>query len=195
VIVEAHPVGSDDWTTLPEAGGLTSPDVPSDCEQGFLVEEHPFLLRYLTAGPEGCDRIGTTGEWHAMSGSSDGWTPVTFDLSDYAGSSVEVSISYVTDPASGGVGVVIDDTAVLVDGEVVQEEGFESDLGPWSVTGPPQGSPPGGASFRRAEGLLFSAVTTEDTVLLGFGVEQIATAAERAAVVRRALDHLLPPRT
>ena len=23
VIVEAHPVGTDDWTTLPEAGGLT----------------------------------------------------------------------------------------------------------------------------------------------------------------------------
>ena len=63
------------------------------------------------------------------------------------------------------------------------------------MTGPPEGSPPGGGSFRRAEGLLFSAVTTEDSVLLGFGVEQVASAAERAALVRRALDHLLPPGT
>ena len=44
VIVEAHTVGSDDWTTLPEIGGLTSTDVPADCEPGFLLEEHPFLL-------------------------------------------------------------------------------------------------------------------------------------------------------
>ena len=195
VLVEAHPVGSDDWTTLPERGGLTSPDVPSDCEQGFLVEEHPFLLRYLTPGPEGCDRTGTTGEWNAMSGSSDGWTPARFDLSAYAGQSVEVSISYVTDPASGGVGAFVDDTAVVVGGQVREREGFETGLGPWSVTGPPEGSPPGGAAFRRAEGVLSSAVTTPDSVLLGFGVEQLASAAERAEVLGRALDHLLPPAT
>ncbi len=43
VIVEAHTVGQDDWTTLPEAGGLTSTAVPTECEAGFLLDEHPFL--------------------------------------------------------------------------------------------------------------------------------------------------------
>jgi hypothetical protein len=41
-------------------------------------------------------------------------------------------------------------------------------------------------------GLLFSAVSTEDSVLLGFGIEQIESAAERAAVLGKALKHLLP---
>ena len=43
VIVEAHPVGTDDWTTLPEAGGLSDTDSPAECEVGFLLELHPFL--------------------------------------------------------------------------------------------------------------------------------------------------------
>ena len=126
-----------------------------------------------------------------MTGSSDGWQPATFDLSAYAGQQVEVSISYVTDPSTGGVGVVVDDTAVLVDGSEVSSEGFETGLGAWSVPGPPAGSPPGGGDFVRSQGLLSGAVTTEDSVLLGFGLEQIGSGAERAALVRRAMQHLL----
>ena len=41
VIVEAHPVGSDDWTTLPEAGGLTNTDVPAECEAGLPARGAP----------------------------------------------------------------------------------------------------------------------------------------------------------
>jgi hypothetical protein len=191
VIVEAHPVGSDDWTTLPEAGGLTSTEVPTECEAGFLLEEHPFLLHYLTPG-DPCTATGTTGQWNAMTGNSDGWQQATFDLSAYAGQQVEVSISYVTDPASGGVGAFIDDTQVLVGGVARDQEGFETGLGAWSLIGPPAGSPPAGGDFRRAPGLFFSAVTTEDAVLFGFGVEQIESPAERAAVLGKAMEHLLP---
>jgi len=68
-------------------------------------------------------------------------------------------------------------------------------LGAWSVLGPPPGSPPGGGNFQRAQGLLFSAVSTEDSVLLGFGAEQIESPAERAAVLGKALKHLLPSDT
>jgi hypothetical protein len=35
-------------------------------------------------------------------------------------------------------------------------------------------------------------VSTEDSVLLGFGVEQIESPAERAALLGKALKHLLP---
>ena len=191
VIVEAHTVGSEDWTTLPETGGLTSTEVPTECEAGFLLEEHPFLLHYLTLG-DACTATGTTGKWNAMTGNSDGWQQATFDLSAYAGKQVEVSISYVTDPATGGVGAFIDDTKVVVGGAVIDSEGFENGLGAWSVPGPPPGSPPAGGDFRRAQGLFFSAVSTEDSVLLGFGVEQIESATERAAVLGKALKHLLP---
>ena len=189
VIVEAHPVGSEDWTSLPETGGLTSTEVPTECEAGLLLEEHRFLLHYLTPGQTACTASGTSGKWNAMTGNSGGWQQATFDLSAYAGKQVEVSISYATDPSVGGVGAFIDDTCVLVDGE--QREGFETGLGAWSVLGPPSGSPPGGGDFQRAQGLLFSAVTTEDSVLFGFGIEQIESA-ERAAVLGKAMEHLLP---
>ena len=39
-------------------------------------------------------------------------------------------------------------------------------------------------------GGITASVTTEDTMLLGFGLEQLATDEERAAVVGAALDHL-----
>ena len=195
VLVEAHAVGSDDWTTLPEIGGLTATGVPAECEAGFLLEEHPFLLHYLTPGNTDtntpCTATGTTGEWNAMTGNSGGWQQATFDLSAYAGQQVEVSISYVTDASVGGVGAFIDDTRILVDGTAEQQEGFETGLGAWSVLGPPAGSPPAGGDFQRAQGLLFSAVTTEDSVLFGFGIEQIASPAERAAVLGKAMEHLL----
>ena len=41
VIVEAHTVGQEDWTTLPEAGGLTTTTVPAECEVGYLLEVAP----------------------------------------------------------------------------------------------------------------------------------------------------------
>jgi hypothetical protein len=36
-------------------------------------------------------------------------------------------------------------------------------------------------------------VTTDDTILLGFGLEQLATDDERTAVVAAALEHLAVP--
>ena len=38
VIVEARTVGEEDWTTLPDLGGVTSSDVPAECEVGFLLD-------------------------------------------------------------------------------------------------------------------------------------------------------------
>jgi murein tripeptide amidase MpaA len=190
VIVEAHTVGADDWTTLPETGGLTSTDVPTECEVGFLLAEHPFLEHYLTPG-DPCTATGTSGSWNAMTGSSDGWQQATFDLSAFAGKQVEISISYVTDPGTGGAGVFIDDTAIVVGGAVTEAEGFETGLGAWSLPGAPAGSPPGGGDFSRSQSRFSAAVTTTDTVLLGFGVEQLATPAEQVEILGRAVRAVL----
>ena len=41
VLVEAHTVGQEDWTTLPELGGGTSTAVPAECEGGFYLGAAP----------------------------------------------------------------------------------------------------------------------------------------------------------
>ncbi|KUN87384.1 peptidase M14 [Streptomyces bungoensis] len=192
VLVEAHTAGADDWTTLPEAGGATRSAVPSECGAGFLVREHPWLRHYLTPADNACTASGTTGSWNSLTGSSGGWQPVSFDLSAYAGKRVEVSISYVTDPGSGGHGVLADDASLVVGGTAKDTEGFESSLGPWSVAGPPAGSPPVRKDWARTGALFqtYAAVTTHDTVLLGFGLEQVPSAAGRAALLRKAYASL-----
>ena len=189
VIVEARQVGSEDWTTLPEAGGATSSDVPTECEAGFLLDLHPWLLHYLTPG-EPCTTPGDTGDWNALTGSSL-WMPVSYDLSAYAGGQVEVVVSYVTDPATGGLGAIIDDTKLVTTAGASQAEGFEEGLGAWHVLGAPEGSPQNLSDWERADGLaeLASVTATEDTLLFGFGLEQLATDDERAEVVGRILDH------
>ena len=52
-------------------------------------------------------------------------------------------------------------------------EGFETDLGPWSAPGAPEGSPGNAGDFERAQSQVGAAITTDDTVLLGFGIEQV----------------------
>ena len=190
VIIEAHTVGQQDWTTLPEKNGLSDSGVPDDCDQGFLLEEHPFLAHYLTLGNP-CTATGTTGSWNRLTGSSGGWQQVSYDLSAYAGKRVEVAISYVTDGSTGGLGVLVDATRITVGGTATQAEGFESGLGAWTTPPPPAGSPTGGGEFKRSQHLLAASVTTKDTVLLGFGVEQLATRAERTDILGRAVRYLL----
>ncbi|MDX3239023.1 M14 family zinc carboxypeptidase [Streptomyces sp. ME03-5709C] len=189
-ILEIHTVGADDWTTLPEAGGATGTTVPAECEAGFYVAEHPWLTHYLTPGSDGCRATGTSGAWNSFTGSSAGWQPVNFDLSAYAGKKVEVSLSYVSDPGSGGQGVQADEMSLVIGGAVTETEGFETSLGPWTVTGPPAGSPTAQRDWARTGPLTQSAVVTDDTVLLGFGLEHVASAADRATLVRQALKAL-----
>ncbi|MEH0543617.1 M14 family zinc carboxypeptidase [Streptomyces sp. B21-105] len=191
-IVEIHTVGADDWTTLPEASGATRTTVPAECGAGFYVGEHPWLEHYLTLGTNDCAATGSTGAWNALTGASSGWQQVNFDLSAYAGKNVEVSIAYVTDPGSGGRGVLADEASLVVGGGGVETEGFETSLGAWKAGGPPAGSPAVLKDWART-GVLFqtyAAVTTDDTVLLGFGLEHVTSAADRKALIGKALASL-----
>ncbi|MFE6254600.1 M14 family zinc carboxypeptidase [Agromyces sp. NPDC057865] len=190
VIVEVRPVGTEEWTTLPDLNGGTSTAPSAECEGGFYVDMHPQLEHYLTvANP--CLSTGSTGEWNAFTGSSGGWVDVSFDLSAYAGQNIELVISYVADPFTGEIGLIVDDTRFTVAGVETEAEGFETGLGDWSVLGAPTGSPGNTSDWERitVEGPFYSAVATDDSLMLGFGLEQLATPDERAEVVGRILDH------
>ncbi len=138
--VEARTPGVDDWATLPDEGGYASQDTGLSCP--FWLELHPFLTHYQTAEGEGCAPSGTTGEWWAASGSSDGYEQWVIDLSAYAGSDVEVSLSYASDDTVQGRGLFVDDV-VLSTGEGTTS--FEDDgdtLDGWTIPGAPEGSEP-----------------------------------------------------
>jgi hypothetical protein len=191
VFVEARTPGGDDWTTLPEASGKTQTDVPAECnDPGFLLALHPFLRHYFR-GPQ-CATDGTSGDWNSFTGTGAGWQDVAFDLSDYAGQQVELSITYMTDPGTGGVGAFVDDTAIIVGGQRTQQDGFEGATSTWTPGGPPQGSPPNSGDWvigPRAVNF-YAGTSTEDTLLLGVGLEQVTSPADRTALMRRALSGL-----
>ena len=157
---------------------------------GFLVDEHPHLNHYLTVGAT-CLPTGTSGGWNSFTGESGGWIPVRFDLSAFAGKQVEVVVSYVTDLLVGGIAVLVDDTQLTIGGVSTQAEGFETGLGAWTVPGAPAGSPGNTTDFERTTGLggITAAVVTPDTVLLGFGLEQLETDAARAEIVGAVLAY------
>lgn len=189
MIVEAHEVGSDDWTTLPDAFGHTSTEPGQSCRSGWVAQLHPFLAHYQGTG---CAPSGTTGDWHGITGQSGGWQELSFDLSAYAGKQVEISISYVSDWSSQGLGVFLDDVRVLADGVTVTETSFEDGLDGWTVADAPAGSRSAANNWSRSQQAFEegSAVLTADTVYLGFGLEGLAPEA-RDDLVARSMTHLL----
>ena len=77
--VEAHTVGQDNWTTLPDAMGHTSQDTGLACP--FWFELHPFLTHYQRENADGgCDPQGSSGAWNAISGASEGYEQWVIDL-------------------------------------------------------------------------------------------------------------------
>lgn len=187
MFVEARPVGTDDWTTLPEANGHTQQGTGDSCASNWR-NLHPFLAHYQGAD---CSPTGSTGEWHAATGNSNGWQEWSVDLSQYAGQQVELSISYASDWGTQGLGVFVDDTTVTVGGAETATS-FETDLGGWTVSGAPEGSDPNNNDWQRDQ-LAFdegAVVVTDDTVYAGFGAEGLAPT-HRDDFIARSLDHLL----
>lgn len=191
--VEAHTPNEDDWTTLPDLNGNTLPDTGESCPAGWN-ELHPQVDFYQTFVDETtCESSGSgDGVWNAASGNSGGWQQWTVDLSAYAGGSVEVSIAYISDWATQGLGVFVDDIEVSTgEGTTSFEAG---DDGGWVVSGAPPGSAPNPNDFiiTTAAGFPEAAVTaTPHSLFTGFGFEGISDAATRAEWMGRALEHLL----
>ena len=191
VFVEAHTVGQDDWTTLPDANGHTDNSTGESCPAGWF-ELHPWLERYQGADCSGANPA-TGGEWNAHSGRSEGWEEWEIDLSAYADAQVEVSISYASDWAVQGLGNFLDAIEVSHGGSSTS---FETDMGGWTVPGPPEGSDPNPNDFTRTQSVGFeegAVVSTEDTLYFGFGFEGITNASVRNGVMDASIDYLLGP--
>jgi hypothetical protein len=141
LFVEARTAGTDDWTTLPDRNGHTSQDL-GFCP--YLLNVHPFLAHYQTSSGDEvvtCEPTGTTGEWWAATGASDGYEEWVVDLSAYAGQDVEVSISYVSDDLIQNAGVFLDDVVVSTGAGSTSFEEDGDPLDGWTVPGPPADSP------------------------------------------------------
>ncbi len=208
LIVEAHTVGQDNWTTLPDENGHTSDDLSADlsCTGGWSNPEdeanvlHPFLQHYQEFQDDGtCANTGTSGAWHAANASSSGWQQFEVNIPGSLGPQVEISITSVSD---WGVqqfpGVFIDDITTST-GE--GNTSFEEDGDPmdgWTVPGAPQDADgiegPNRNDWIRRGGLGIkegAVVATGDTVYMGHGLEGITGAEVRRQVMDRAMDYLL----
>jgi hypothetical protein len=195
LFVEAHTVGQDNWTTLPDLNANTSQATGESCKaenSGGWRTLHPQLDHYQTQeGQSSCTPTGTTGAWNAASGNSGGWQQWAVDLSGFANQQVEVSISYASDWATQGLGVFVDDIEVST-GEGTTS--FETGSDGWSVLGAPPGSSPNPNDFNRTTAGGFPegpSATTADTIYFGFGFEGITDAADRNEVMGRAIAYLL----
>lgn len=142
MFVEAHTVGGDDWTTLPDLNGHTSTDTGYSCPFGGWHALHPFLANYQTDNGDGtCSPMGATGSWSAATGSSDGSEQWKVDLGAFAGRTVEVAIAYASDEVVQAHGVFVDDIAVTTGEGTTSFEDDGDVMDGWRVPGPPAGSP------------------------------------------------------
>jgi hypothetical protein len=190
--VEARTAGGDDWTTLPDANGHTSNDTGDSCPEGWH-ELHPHLEHYqtLNAGePPTCSPTGTSGDWNAASGNSNGWQQWSINLDAYAGQTVEISLAYVSDWAVQGLGVFLDDVT-LPNGTSTS---FETGLDGWQVSGAAEGSGANANDWEITDAGGFpvgASITTPGSLMMGYGFEGISTKPERNAVMARVVSHLL----
>ncbi len=203
LFVEIRSAGGTDWTTLEENTGLTSQDTGLSCPTVGAASDwqalHPFLAAYQTKNAAGtaCTPTGTSGEWWAATGNSGGWKQWELDIpAEYLNKPVELSITVATDPGSLGLGAWVDSTSFVADGAELFATSFEDGDGGWTRPGPPAGTQKTVTGWTREQAAPFvegAAVTTEDTVYTGFGLEKITSPEGRQAILRDAFEHLGTP--
>ena len=198
VFVEAHTVGQDDWTTLPDLNGHTSDDTGGGCPDPspFWLQENPFLGHYITRTVAGdvvtCTPTGTSGAWNAATGNSAGYQDWKVDLSAYKGKQVELSITYATDPAVTGLGLFLDDVSITDGATTLATTSFEDGLGGWAVPGAPADSGANSADWKQSTSLGYvdgPGVATGHSLYWGFGLEGVTGGPNRASLVKDAMRY------
>lgn len=139
--VEARPVGTERWTTLPDLNGHTTSEDAGFCE--FYLEYHPFLKHYFSVDDEGvCTPKGSSGRWNYWFGQQARYAQWAVDLSAYEQKAVEVSITLVKDEFdTGRPGLLLDDVVVPGGAGTTSFEPDASPMDGWRATSAPAGSP------------------------------------------------------
>ena len=100
----------------------------------------------------------------------------------------------MTDPAFQGLGTFVDDVEVTAGGESLVSTGFEDGtLAPFAVGDPPEGSSRVFRNWEATQSKGFEdgpGVRTANSVYLGFGLEGVTGADNRARVLRDGLRTL-----
>lgn len=103
-------------------------------------------------GPDACDyayvEVNDGSGWKAIAGTitkaaeangidgdSKGWQPAKFDLSAYAGKSIDLRFRYATDAAAHELGFFADDIKLTAGGKTLLDDGAESGANGWTATG------------------------------------------------------------
>ena len=194
VFVEAHTVGQDDWTTLEDTLGNNNQATGESCKPengpGGWRTIHPFMDHYQTIVGADCVPHGTSGDWWAVSGTSGNWQQWHVDLSSFANKTIEVSISYVSDWATQGLGVFVDDINVST-GEGTTS--FESGNDGWQTPDAPAGSAANFNTWEITEAGGFpegAVIAGPNSLLWGFGLEGVTDEAVRDALMGQAIAYL-----
>ena len=107
--VQVSTDGGATWTSLPIEGTTTDHD--------------PSAMASIVANLPG------------FTGNSGGWVQKTFDLSGYAGQSIQLQFRYMTDWGTTMAGFYVDDVSVTADGATVFSDDVEAADPAWSVSG------------------------------------------------------------
>jgi len=103
-------------------------------------------------GPDACDyayvEVNDGAGWKAIPGSitkaaeangidgdSKGWQPAKFDLSAFAGKTIDLRFRYSTDAATHELGFFADDIKLTAGGKTLLDDGAESGASGWTATG------------------------------------------------------------
>jgi immune inhibitor A len=89
--------------------------------------------------------ISKAAEANGIDGDSKGWQPASFDLSAFAGKTVDLRFRYATDAATHELGFFADDIKLTAGGKTLLSDGAESGANGWTAAG----FEPAGASVTR----------------------------------------------
>ncbi len=117
--VEVYDYDTDEYTTL-EAPGITVSTDP-------FSQDNPNV----PAGREPRDYLAA-GKWHAFTGSSGGWIPISMDLSPFAGHQIEIHFRLWQDGAFTLQNMYVDDISIP---ELSFFDDVESGEGDWETDG------------------------------------------------------------
>jgi immune inhibitor A len=79
--------------------------------------------------------ITKTAEANGIDGDSQGWKPAEFDLTAFAGKTIDLRFRYSTDAATHGLGFFADDVKVTAGGQTLVDDGAENGANGWTATG------------------------------------------------------------